>query len=314
MIHRACRTDIAQQQDAARRNAPRCAVDAVTDQNGDWNGSARLDPKARRLKPEVMRLDGFRKADHGQKRINDAHEGLSSGQEYGSYRLGQGEQARYFNGLPMLKIGTGRSDLGTSQGQPIRQMCLTAIVCMIIATEPALAHDGTSMKQGFLSGVMHPVSGLDHLLAMVAVGLWGAALGRPLIVALPVIFPVVMAAGGLLGIAGVPMPPVEIGIALSVIVLGAAVASAYKAPVWLACSLVGLFGLFHGYAHGQELPAASDPTAYGLGFILATGSLHVAGISIGLLDRHPMGRSAIRVIGIGIAAAGLYFLYGALTK
>lgn len=200
-------------------------------------------------------------------------------------------------------------------GRSSRQLLLAAIAVLsgVIAVDPALAHDGTGMAKGFLSGVMHPVSGPDHLLAMVAVGLWGAALGRPLIFALPMIFPAVMAGGGLLGIAGVPMPPVEVGIALSVVTLGAAVGAAYKAPVWLACGLVGLFGLFHGYAHGQELPAASDPAAYGLGFILATGSLHVAGISIGLLDRWSMGRPAIRAIGIGIGVAGFYFLYGALA-
>lgn len=212
-------------------------------------------------------------------------------------------------------IGGRLSNLGTSHRRPARLLYLVAIVFMVgfVAAAPAIAHDGTGVKQGFLSGVMHPVSGLDHLLAMVAVGLWGAALGRPLIFALPMIFPAVMAGGGLLGIAGVPMPPIEIGIALSVIVLGAAVGAAYKAPVWLACSLVGLFGLFHGYAHGQELPAASDPGAYGLGFILATGTLHVAGISVGLLDRRPAGRSAIRAIGIAIAVAGFYFLYGTLA-
>lgn len=182
-----------------------------------------------------------------------------------------------------------------------------------IAAGPALAHDGAGLGRGFASGVMHPITGLDHLLAMVAVGLWGAALGRPLVFALPAIFPALMAAGGLLGIAGAPMPPVEIGIAGSVVVLGSAVAAGYKAPVWLACIVVGIFGLFHGYAHGQELPAASDPYAYGLGFILATGALHAAGISIGLLDRRPAGRWAIRAIGAGIAVAGVYFLHGALS-
>lgn len=182
-----------------------------------------------------------------------------------------------------------------------------------LGVTPALAHEGDGVRRGFLSGFVHPLAGLDHLLAMVAVGLWGAFLGRPLIVALPIIFPAVMALGGLLGIAGVPMPPVEIGIAASVILLGAAIGAAYKAPVWLACTLVGVFGLFHGYAHGQELPAASDPTAYGLGFILATGALHVAGIAIGILNKRPGGRIATRMIGVGIALAGSYFLVAALT-
>lgn len=232
--------------------------------------------------------------------------------DLGSYPLHESEQARHLSRRAMLRISSGPGRLGSSQCRSGRILALAALVCMvgIVAVDPAIAHDGTSMKQGFVSGIMHPVSGLDHLLAMVAVGLWGAALGRPLIVALPVIFPAVMAGGGLLGIAGVPMPPVEIGIAVSVIMLGLAVAARFKAPVWLACVLVGIFGLFHGYAHGQELPAASDPAAYGLGFIIATGTLHVAGITLGLLDRWPSGRWPIRAIGIGIAVAGFYFLYG----
>lgn len=187
------------------------------------------------------------------------------------------------------------------------------VLIAVIFEAPAYAHEGEGVKRGFLSGVLHPLAGIDHLLAMVAVGLWGAFLGRPLIVALPIVFPAVMAVGGLLGIAGAPFPPVEIGIALSVLFLGAAIGTAYRAPVWLACALVGVFGLFHGYAHGQELPAASEPTAYGLGFILATGALHMAGIAIGLLHRRPGGRTVTRALGFGVALAGSYFLWAALV-
>jgi urease accessory protein len=137
------------------------------------------------------------------------------------------------------------------------------------------------------------VLGFDHLLAMVAVGLWGAVLGRPLIAALPVIFPAFMVVGGLLGIAGAPMAPVEIGIALSVLLLGAAIAARFVAPVWLACLLVGVFGLFHGYAHGQELPVSADPTAYGLGFVLATGALHGGGHRPGLAGPQTRGTAGL---------------------
>ena len=178
----------------------------------------------------------------------------------------------------------------------------------------ALAHDDAGLAGGFISGIKHPLLGVDHLLAMFAVGLWGAFLGRPLVVALPVVFPGVMVVGGLLGIAGVPAPPIEVGIALSVVLLGAAIAAAYQAPVWLACALVALFGLFHGYAHGQELPAAADPIAYGLGFVLATGALHVAGIGVGVLNARPGGRALTRALGGGIAAAGVYFLVRALAS
>jgi urease accessory protein len=130
--------------------------------------------------------------------------------------------------------------------------------------------------------------------------------------ALPVIFPTVMALGGVLGIAGAPMPPVEIGIALSVLLLGGAIAAAFKAPVWAACLLVAVFAIFHGYAHGAELPAAADPVGYSLGFVLATGLLHLAGVAIGLLHGHPRGMILIRTLGGLIAAAGVYFLVRAV--
>ena len=167
---------------------------------------------------------------------------------------------------------------------------------------------GTGLAGGFQSGFLHPLSGFDHLLAMVSVGLWGAFLGRPLIVALPVIFPAVMAIGGALGIAGVPLPPVEIGIALSVLVLGIMIAGAVRAPVWLACTIVAIFAIFHGYAHGKELPSAADPVGYSVGFMLCTGLLHVCGIGIGLLNDRPGGVIVTRSMGGLIAVAGLWFM------
>lgn len=190
------------------------------------------------------------------------------------------------------------------------------LLCAVIlmgTCAPALAHSGANMAGGFKAGFAHPFSGLDHLLAMVAVGLWGAFLGRPLIIALPVIFPTVMAFGALLAMLGVPAPPVELGIAISVITLGAAIAAAYRAPVWLAAILTGLFGLFHGYAHGTEIPSLADPIAFSTGFVLATGSLHVLGIGLGTFTRSPKGAIVARTIGGGIAAAGGFFLVNALT-
>ena len=171
---------------------------------------------------------------------------------------------------------------------------------------------GTGLPGGFLSGFEHPLSGFDHLLAMVAVGLWGAFLGRPLIVALPVIFPTVMAMGAILGMAHVPFPPVEIGIAISVLVLGVVIASAVKAPLWVASLIVALFGLFHGYAHGKELPSAADPIGFSVGFVLATGLLHVAGIGIGTMNAWPWGVKLNRSIGAAISITGVYFLSRAL--
>lgn len=177
---------------------------------------------------------------------------------------------------------------------------------------PAAAHMGTGLAGGFQSGFLHPLSGFDHLLAMVSVGLWGAFLGRPLIMALPVIFPAVMAIGGALGIAGVKLPPVEIGIAVSVLVLGAMVAGAVRAPVWLACTIVAVFAIFHGYAHGKELPSAADPLGYSVGFVLCTGLLHIAGIGVGLLNDRPDGIVVTRGLGALIALAGGWFLAKAL--
>lgn len=178
---------------------------------------------------------------------------------------------------------------------------------------PALAHSGTGLAGGFVSGFLHPLTGFDHLLAMVSVGLWGAFLGRPLIVVLPVLFPAVMAVGGVLGMAGVPMPPVELGIALSVLVLGGMIAFAVRAPIWLASLLVAFFAIFHGYAHGKELPSAADPVGYSVGFVLSTGLLHIIGITIGLLADRPGGRKVVRAIGAAIAAIGAAFLFQAVT-
>ncbi len=147
---------------------------------------------------------------------------------------------------------------------------------------------------------------------MVSVGLWGAFLGRPLIVALPVIFPTVMAIGGIMGIAGVTLPPVEIGIAVSVLVLGAMIAGKVRAPVWLAALIVAVFAIFHGYAHGKELPSAADPVGYSAGFVLATGLLHVAGIGIGLIADRPGGATVVRSLGGLVVIAGAWFLWVAL--
>lgn len=186
------------------------------------------------------------------------------------------------------------------------------LLSVIATAQPAAAHTAKSLSLGFVGGFLHPLSGPDHLLAMVAVGLWGAFLGRPLVYLLPVIFPTVMAFGGVLGMAGLKLPPVELGIAISVIVLGAAILTRWRAPVWLAAIIVGLFGLFHGYAHGQELPSMADPIAFSLGFVLATGMLHVLGIAIGLLRERPGGEAVLRGAGGAITLAGFYFLAAAL--
>jgi urease accessory protein len=177
----------------------------------------------------------------------------------------------------------------------------------ILAT-PAFAHTGDGLTGGFLGGFAHPLFGPDHVVAMVAVGLWGAFLGPPAIWLLPVVFPLVMAFGGALGILGVPIPGIEIGIAVSAIVLGLMVALAARPPLWIAAVLVGAFAIFHGHAHGAELPPGADAVAYSVGFVVATGFLHLCGIGIGLLARWPAGRIAVRAAGGAIALAGAVFL------
>jgi urease accessory protein len=148
---------------------------------------------------------------------------------------------------------------------------------------------------------------------MVSVGLWGAFLGRPLIYLLPVIFPVVMAGGAVLAMVGVHLPPVEVGIALSVLMLGGCIALAARALVWAASLIVATFALFHGYVHGKELPSAADPVGYSAGFVLATGLLHVLGIGIGTVNNRPGGVAATRTGGGLVAPAGAWFLYKALV-
>ena len=185
--------------------------------------------------------------------------------------------------------------------------------CACIVSLPVHAHTGTGLAGGFLAGFAHPLSGADHLLAMVSVGLWGAFLGRPLVHVLPVVFPAMMVGGAMLGMFGAPLPPVESGIALSVLVLGACIALAWRAPTWVAIAVVALFALFHGYAHGRELPAAADPAGYSSGFVLATGMLHAAGIALGMLCAQPLGRRLARGLGASIGVAGLWFLLKAVS-
>ena len=186
----------------------------------------------------------------------------------------------------------------------------TLAAVLLLATGLASAHEGAGLAGGFSSGFMHPILGWDHVIAMVAVGLWGAFLGNPAIWILPVVFPLVMAFGGALGVMGVPVPAVETGIAVSAIVLGLMVAAAARPNIWVAAMIVGIFAVFHGHAHGTELPGAMNPIAYSLGFVIATGMLHLSGIAFGALAQWPAGKMLVRAGGGGIALAGVGFLTG----
>ncbi len=184
---------------------------------------------------------------------------------------------------------------------------------LTLAPTAAAAHAVAGEAVGFVSGVSHPLSGLDHVIAMVAVGIWGAQLGRPAVWVLPVTFPLVMAVGGFLGLIGLRVSGGEIVIALSGLCLGAAVALAWRAPLPAAAALVGLFGLAHGYAHGAELPPGQNALLYSLGFILATGLLHGLGITLGLVQRWAWGKSVLRIAGALIGGGGAFFLWRALA-
>jgi urease accessory protein len=172
----------------------------------------------------------------------------------------------------------------------------------------AWAHVESGQAAGLLTGLAHPVSGLDHVLAMLAVGLWGAQLGPPAVWLLPVAFPMTMACGGMVGLMGLGLPGVEVGIALSAITLGAMVGMEARPPLWVAALLVGFFAICHGHAHGTELPQGASGLLYSMGFVMSTGCLHGVGIAIGLLHRWPAGRIALRLGGATIAMAGVIFL------
>jgi len=194
---------------------------------------------------------------------------------------------------------------------PSRRLLPAAALALALALTPAIAraHTGGDVAGGFVTGFLHPLGGLDHVVAMIAVGLWGAQLGNPAIWILPVTFPLVMAVGGLLGIRGVPIPAIEVGIALSGVVLGGMVAFAVRAPLAIAATIVGAFAIFHGHAHGTELPASATPLAYSAGFVVATGLLHATGIAIGALIHWRAGTRVVRACGAAIAACGLWFLF-----
>lgn len=183
-------------------------------------------------------------------------------------------------------------------------------LALLAPASPAHAHLLDAGSAGWAHGFAHPFSGLDHILAMLAVGVWAAQTGRQALWVLPVVFPLAMAAGGLLGVAGVPAPGIEAGIAASVLVLGLLIAFKAKPPLALSAALVALFAVFHGHAHGTELPQATSPVFYGLGFMAATAMLHLIGLGIGRVLRRPAGTGALRLGGGAIAAAGVALFVG----
>lgn len=189
-----------------------------------------------------------------------------------------------------------------------RVLLLLLLPLLLFSPLLAQAHEVTDMGRGFTTGFMHPLLGLDHVLAMLAVGIWGAQLGRPAIWVLPVTFPLVMAAGGVAGVLGLPLPAVEVGIALSAVVLGLLVAMRKEIPLAAAMVVVAVFAVCHGHAHGTEVPHAANPGTFALGFVLATGLLHTAGIALGALNALDRGMQVLRAGGGVIALGGVYYL------
>jgi urease accessory protein len=191
---------------------------------------------------------------------------------------------------------------------------LTAATAILLPTA-ASAHTGAGSAVGFVHGFVHPVSGIDHVLAMIAVGIFAANLGGRALWAVPATFVSVMALGGALGMAGIAVPFVEAGIAASVVVLGLAVALRWQWPVAAAMALVGSFAVFHGHAHGAEMPVDASGFEYAAGFMIATALLHAVGIGFGLgIARFGRAHApqAIRFGGVAMAVAGLGLLTGVI--
>jgi urease accessory protein len=195
----------------------------------------------------------------------------------------------------------------------LKRFLQLATFALFLAPTAALAHVGIGNTSGVMHGFIHPLTGLDHQLAIILVGVFAYQLGGRALWLVPLTFVAAMALGGFLGVAGIPVPFVEIGIALSVIVLGGGVAFGVKAPVALAMGAVGLFAIFHGHAHGSEMPLDAPGFEYGIGFMLATAVLHAVGIGIGILvgmTSRVLGKNVYRVAGGLASAAGLALLLG----
>lgn len=194
----------------------------------------------------------------------------------------------------------------------LRYGCLL-VPFILLSPSYASAHIEGGQAIGFITGLMHPLSGLDHVLAMIAVGIWGAQLGNPALWILPVTFPMVMAMGAMMGMLGISLPGIEIGIALSAVLLGTMVVGEIRPKIFVAALLVGFFAIFHGHAHGTELPAGQSGMLYSMGFVVATGFLHAGGIALGLIHRWPAGKLALRGAGAIIAVMGGTFFWRAIA-
>jgi urease accessory protein len=211
--------------------------------------------------------------------------------EPGMKRISERTQSTWFVGAPAVAAG----------------------LIALLLPQPASAHIIAGAQGGFGSGFAHPLTGTDHFLAMFAVGLWGAQMGGRPVWTLPVTFPLIMVFGGILGMVSIPLSGIEIGIAISIFALGLAIAFAWRPAEWISLILIAFFALCHGYAHGVELPLSADPADYAVGFVLATGSIHLLGVGVGLGLTKPLGGRLSRGLGALIALGGVHFLVPAFS-
>ena len=278
---------------------PPATVLSVADQRGNRQCDTRIGSKRPWLQPKIVRSCRSSYKDDRQFRQSEAH-------------------VKQF--LSNNNCSVNNNDKKTALSIPLylkTRVCLKIIfttALLFTSSVPAYAHQQADTAGGIAAGFSHPFLGLDHMLAMIAVGIWGAFLGKPLLVILPMVFPVMMTVGAAVAMLGMPFPPVEFGIALSVIVLGVMIVTTTRAVPVVACAIVGVFALFHGYAHGVELPEAADPVGYSVGFVLATGLLHLVGIGLGLFKDIRFGEFGLRAAGGAIAAVGAMYLVTGLLQ
>ncbi len=188
------------------------------------------------------------------------------------------------------------------------------VLALTLIPKVAFAHDGPHsllFSEGFFYGFMHPILGIDHLLAMLCVGVISSQLGGKAIWQVPATFVIVMAVGGALGILGIGLPAVETAIALSVLALGAAIVAGKQFPLPATLVLVAGFALFHGHAHGEEMPSLVEPLQYAVGFMTATTIVHLLGVGIGeVMTKGPRQTAVLRLAGAGVLTMGIALLAG----
>lgn len=202
------------------------------------------------------------------------------------------------------------SEVRATRGEQLRRHARVAVAAgglALVLASPVLAHTGHATGGGFLTGFQHPLLGADHVAAMVAVGFWSALFSRPAGWLLPVAFLLAMILGGVLGTIGIPLPGVETGIAASALIIGLAIMLNVPSLV-IAGSVVAIFAIFHGYAHGNEMPGSANPLIYATGFVAGTGLLHLLGAGFGYHIRSNL--LATRAAGATVALAGAGFMAG----